>query len=292
MSPDFEKNLRQPPPRHIDIYTQMTILLSGFSQQMGWTFFGFGMLIASFFMPNSDWKHTFIPGPWEEVEGVVVTKESTNTTINDNNVHKYVHKFTYNGKEYVGKSYSLRYFEPGKPVGVTVNARWPRFSRITGAMTGPTPKFAAFVLIFPLVGFSMMIPGIRRQAKALDLLRNGAFTRGQLREKKPTGTVITINDVVYPEYEFTFDFEHAGKTYQAIARTHITEPLEDETLEAILFYPDHPSFNVVYDGISHTPRMDQAGNFIPAPLSHAWVLLAPLFSVLILAIGFKLISIF
>lgn len=292
MAVAYEKSLRQPPPRRIDIYTQLTILLSGFSQQMGWTFFGFGMLIAAIFLPNSDWKHTFIPGPWEETGGVVVTRDPTTTTINDHAVWKYLHKFTLQGEEYLGKSYSLDYLEPGQKVGVTFNTRWPRYSRITGGMTGAAPKFTAFVLIFPLVGLFMLIPGIRRQAKALDLLRNGEFTRGQLREKVSTGTVYSVNDVQYPEYKYTFDFQYNGAAYQAIAITHITEPLEDETLETILFYPDHPSFNVVYDGISSSPRMDPMGNFIPAPITQAWVFLAPTFSILVITIGFKFLSIF
>jgi hypothetical protein len=159
-------------------------------------------------------------------------------------------------------------------------------------MTGTAPKFTAFVLIFPLVGLFMVIPGIRSQAKALDLLRNGEFTRGQLREKESTGTVYSINDVQYPEYKYTFDFQYNGVTYQAIAKTHITEPLEDEALENILFYPGYPTFNVVYDGISNSPRMDQMGNFITAPLGRAWVLLAPAFSILVITVGFKFISIF
>lgn len=292
MAAQLEKNLRQPPPRRMDIYTQLTILLSGFSQQMGWTFFGFGMLIASFFLPDSDWKHTFIPGPWDETEGLVVTRDPTNTTINDNSVWKYVHKFTFQGKEYLGKSYDLDYLEPGQKTGITFNTRWPRYSRITGSMTGPAPKFAAFVLVFPLAGLFMLIPGIRRQAKALDLLRNGEFTRGRLREKESTGTVYSVNETQYPEYKYTFDFQHNGVAYQAMATTHITEPMEDEELETILYYPDYPSFNVVYDGISSSPRMDQMGNFIPAPISKAWVFLAPVFSILVIAIGFKFLSIF
>lgn len=206
----FEKTLRQPPPRHIDIYSQLTILLSGILQQMGWLFFGMGMLFVLIFVP---------------------------------------------------------------------------FTRIAGNESGSMPGFVVFVLVFPIVGLLMVIPGIRSQAKGLDLLRNGEFIRGKIRSKEHTGSTITINDRPYPVMKYTFDFEYQGKTYQADCKTHITEPLEDEAQETILYYPEDPGFNVVYDGITNSPQMDAMGNFKPVSWTKAWVFLCPAFSIFITGIA-------
>lgn len=282
----FEKNLRQSPPRYIDAYTQMTILLSGFLQQMGWFFLGFGMIFVIVFLPFSDWKYVLTRGPWEVVEGVVEQSNPTSSYVNEKQVWEYVHKFSLQGVEYTGESYANEGdFSPGQAVSVRVNVRMPWVSKIEGTRDGVFPKLVIFVLLFPLVGLGMLIPGLRRQSKSLDLLRNGEFTRGKLREKTGTGTMITINDRKYPVYKFIFDFDYKGTTYQAECTTHITEPLEDETQETILFYPDYPSFNVVYDGISNSPQMDAMGNFIAASWKGVLVFLAPAFAIFITTIG-------
>lgn len=286
MGTAFEKNLRQSPPRRIDAYTQTTILLSGLIQQMGWFFLGFGMIFVILFLPFSDWRYSLTRGPWEVVEGEVIAAEATNNSVNDRLVWEYGHRFSLEGIEYTGRSFGYQDdFTVGQKVPVQVNTREPWISKIQGTRTGAFPKFIIVVLIFPLAGVGMIIPGLRRQAKSIDLLRNGAFTRGKLREKEPTGATITINNRSYPVYKFVFDFEYLGATYQSVCKTHVVEPLEDEDQETILFYPDDPSFNVVYDGISSSPKMDAMGNFIPASWTAIRFLLAPAFGIFMLTLG-------
>lgn len=276
----FEKTLRQPPPRRIDVYSQMAIMFSGVIQQMGWLFVGMGMIFVAIFLPFSDWKFTLTKGPWEEVRGIVVSGEPTSSSVNDRLVWEYVHKFSFGAQEYVGESYAFEGdFRPGQEVSICVNTRRPYTSKIVGTQGGTFPKFIAFVLIFPLAGLFMVIPGLRKQAKGLDLLRNGEFTRATIKSKEPTGTTITINNRAYPVMKFTFVFEYQGQKHEAVCRTHLTELLEDEEQETILFYPTKPDFNIVYDGITNSPGMDPMGNFLPVSWTKAWVFLAPAFSI-------------
>lgn len=286
MNANPEKTLRQPPPRYIDAYSQLVILLSGFLQQMGWGFLGFGMIFVLVFFPFTEWKFALATGPWEVVQGEITGSEGTDLSINDQQVWKYGYKFSFDGRDFEGVSYDFYSdLPPGRAVAVRVNARNPVVSNIEGMRYGSRPLFLTFVLIFPVVGLFMIVPAVRKQAKSLDLLRHGEFTRGEVRSKDPTGTTISINNRTYPVYKYTFDFTYLGTTYQAICKAHITEPLEDETLETILFYPNNPGFNAVYDGISNSPRMDGMGNFIPVSWKKIWVFLAPSFSILITAIA-------
>jgi len=270
----------------MDAFSQLVILLSGLLQQMGWGFLGFGMIFVLVFFPFSEWKSALAIGPWEMVQGEITGSEGTSLSINDQVVWKYGFKYSYDGRDFENVSYDFfRDLPSGQAVSVRVNTRNPGVSNIEGMRTGSRPKFLTFVLIFPLTGLFMVIPGLRRQAKSLDLLRHGEFTRGTIKSKDPTGTTITINNRTYPVYKYTFDFEYFGTTYQAVCKTHVTEPLEDEKLETILFYPNNPGFNAVYDGISNSPRMDEMGNFLPVSWKKIWVFLAPSFSIFITAIG-------
>ncbi len=162
------------------------------------------------------------------------------------------------------------------------------FSGIIGAQDAAFPKFVAFVLIFPIAGLFMVIPGLRKQAKGLDLLRNGEFTRAAIKSKEHTGSTIKINNQPYPVMKFTFEFEYQGSKHEAICRTHLTEPLEDEEQETILFYPTKPDFNIVYDGISNSPGMDPMGNFLPVSWTKAWVFLGPAVGIFMTAIALRL----
>jgi len=283
MGDTHEKIFRQAPPRHLDAYTQMTILLGGFFQQFGWAFLGFGMIFVLAFSPFKAWKYALVPGPWEEVEGTVIATDPTNTSVNDNAVYKHGFLYVYQATEYTGICYSLNSYAPGAKVPVKVNARSPEKSKIAGSQTSEAPRFASFVLIFPLVGLVLLVPGIRQQAKTLDLLRYGEFTKGIMINKEATGTVISINNVSYPVMKYTFRFNYGGREYDAVCKTHITEPLEDEERESILFYPDDPHFNAVYDGISGSPQMDAMGYFIPSDWRKAWVFLAPALSIALVA---------
>jgi hypothetical protein len=283
MGDSSEKTFRQPPPRSLNAYTQMTILLGGFFQQFGWAFLGFGMIFVLAFSPFEAWKYALVPGPWDEVKGTVIATDPTNTSINENTVFKHGFLYVYQATEYTGICYSLNSYAPGASVPVKVNVRKPERSKIAGSQTAAAPRFASFVLIFPLVGLIMLVPGVRQQAKTLDLLRYGEFTRGVITNKEATGTVISINNVSYPVMKYTFRFSHGGREYDAVCKTHITQPLEDEERESILYYPDDPKFNAVYDGIYGAPQMDSMGYYIPADWRKAWVFLAPALSIALVA---------
>lgn len=278
MGTAFEKNLRQPPPRHVNPFTQMTMLLSGLYQQMGWLFLGMGMIAVVVFLPLSDWNYFFVRGPWKVIPGVIVAAERSSPD-GKNLVWEYGHKFYLHGVEYTGRSFGYEGdFRVGQKVRIKVNLRNPSISKVEGARTGPFPKYIIFIaLIFPLIGAGLIIPSLRSQAKSIDLLKNGTFTRGKLREKTPTGEVVKINNQRYPVYKFLFEFEYQGASYLAECKTHETGPLQDEEQETIVFYPDNPTLNVVYDSIPNAPEIDAKGNFIQADWTAVRFLVLPAF---------------
>ena len=118
-----------------------------------------------------------------------------------------------------------------------------------------------------------MISGIRRGLRASRLLRFGEQTTGRLKSKTATNTKVNNQRV----YKLVFDFKGCdGATYEATAKTHRPEKLEDERDEPLLYDPMYPSRAVMLDALPGSPRIDQTGSMrAGSPLSVVACLLIP-----------------
>jgi hypothetical protein len=275
-----DRVLRELPPRHLDVYTQATILFGGFLQQFGWIFFGFGMIFVWVFAWNSQVRHWLSNlGQWEETEGIIVMAETTNASQNEVPVVQYTFQYEVNGRRHLGRSYtSGQTFSESENVPVMYKPRQPSRAYIKGSRQAMFGWWAVLVVLFPLIGAVFVAVSIKSNLKFLHLLRIGEFTRGALASRKATGGEVVINSVHYPVYDYRFAFEYAGKAYEATCKTHLGELVEDGAQEIILFDRFRPEYNIVYDVVPNAPRITPDGRMASSGWRSAWVLLLPIVS--------------
>lgn len=217
------------------IYSRLVILLGGMLQQMGWGFFGVGMIFFWIFVMNSEARYLlFLDGKWVETKGILKNVAVTNTEGNDRKMYAYT--FIFKDKAAVHESVwydylRTEYERPNITVPVEFKERNPKRAGIKGMSTSTFPSFVLFVVIFPLLGLGFIIAGIIANLKSLKMLVNGHFTEGKIVSKEATGTVINNKTV----FKFTFEFEPpGGMKHQATCATHQTWKVEDEEMEIIL----------------------------------------------------------
>ncbi|MEO1434195.1 MAG: DUF3592 domain-containing protein [Bacteroidota bacterium] len=274
-TPKSERILREEPPRSIDFFTQLTTLTSGMFTQIGWLFFGFGMVfVLAFGMRPSTIVKTIAAGKWEKTMGTVTRGEGTSGSVNEVTVYRFYYEYELQGRTYTGKCYTTgSLYRDGQRVPVLYKPRKPEISKIEGSRLGQFPIFAGIMTsIFPLIGLIFLIIGTNQNRKALQLLQQGIFTRGTRMSKKATNT--TINEQPVYAYEFAFE-DSAGHQHTAVCKTHITHLVEDEEQEIILYHPVYPNYNVVFDAISSGPSIDSDGRLTSAPRSKALTLIVP-----------------
>jgi hypothetical protein len=278
-SPEM-RHLAEPAPRHVDLFTQATILCGGFMQQFGWVFFAIGSLMAWLFIPASEARFWLEPrGGWQEAPGTIISFESTNASVNDQLVYKYQHVFDLDGRVYTGSSYSLgQPYQVGEEVTVRYRSKAPEVSHIPGTQRAIFPPFVLLVLIFPLVGLGFIIPATVRNLKAIWLLKRGAFTRGKIVGQEYTNATVTINNVAYPVYKYYFEFSVGGRTHTATCRTYQDWKVEDEEEEIILYDRHNPSNSLVFDAAPNMPPIVR-GRLRPAPPGKAVYLILPLLGI-------------
>jgi hypothetical protein len=272
--------IRENPPRNLGIYSRLVILFGGILQQMGWGFFGFGMIFFWIFVMNSEARYLLsFDGKWVETQGVLKNVAVTNTEVNDRKIYAYTFSFTGKGgvHEAVCYDYLRREYErPNITVPVEYKEGNPKRARIKGMSTSTFPSFVLFVVIFPLLGLGFIIAGIIANLKSLKLLVNGHFTKGKIVNREATGTRINNNTV----FKFTFEFETpGGMKHQTTCATHQTWKVEDEEMEIILYDPTYPENAVVFDAIPSAPQIDPQGHLEPAAISAASVFILPIISI-------------
>jgi hypothetical protein len=161
---------------------------------------------------------------------------------------------------------------PGETVPVELVTSNPEVSRIRGLRYRAFGALAGFVLIFPLVGFGMVVHGMRRGLRNIRLLAQGRPARGTLVGKRATN--VKINNA--PVYELTFRFrDRDGREQQGAIRTLHTAPMEDEPHERLLYDPHQPRHIVLLDDLGRDVRVDEHGRLV-AQRGSFLVLLLPI----------------
>lgn len=279
------RHLRQPPPRHISLITQLSILLGGFLNTFGWIFLTFGSLFVWVFGYNSEARFIFDPPieKWEIAEGVILNAERTGSSVNGQNVWQYDFQLYVNERAYSGTSYTItQRFKEGAEVPVLYLFDAPEKSYIKGTKRAHFPAWTALVVsIFPLVGLIMILVTVKRNTKFLRLLQNGQFTRGQLKDKQSTNSSITINGRHYPIYKYEFEFLVGSHCYSAFCQTHLTQRVEDEEKEIVLYNAHDPKDAIVYDAFKNAPDINGQGQLEPMTLKQSWVILLPILFILV-----------
>lgn len=278
-------NLSQKPPRNLPFIQQLTLIFGGIMQQaFGWGFFIMGSLITGIFGYLAEPIIQPSTEKWETVQGVVKDVQATYSRENKVTIYEINSIYMYKGLSYQNISYVKgNRISIGQNLSIRVNPDKPEQSRAEGLRTHPFSGFISFVSFpFLLIGLVMVVISVKKNLKARNMLLYGELTRGTLKEKRNTGSSITINNVRYPIYHYIFEFEYMGKKYEAHGRTHKGWLVEDEAQEKILFDPVNPTQNVIYDAMATIPKMDSQGNIIIANRLYANLIL-PTIGILLFA---------
>ena len=275
-------------PRYVPLSLRLKIVFSGALVWFGYIFFGFGMIFVWVF-GGSEALHNlvFFSGDLTETQAEITQITDANLTINDRKVVNCHYQFQLDQVKHSG---STRAYEGQYKVNKTVAIEYviddPSRSRIKDLII-LSPVFMFLPLIFPVVGLSFIIFGIRKSLKGIWLLRNGKSANGVLVSKEPTNTQINKQTV----YKYTFDFvADDGRTYQAIAKTHDhsrflgEENLEDELkdvehldgiVEPLFYEPYFPSRVMMRDDIPGNVQFNEYGEPKGASFSLCLTLIIP-----------------
>ena len=245
--------------RSVPSSTRLVVMFGGGLQQLGWFLLLFSTPFFWLFVPLKDivaLPLTF--GPMQVANGVIETSERGGASEGDVEVHVMTYTF-YDQDEvqHLGKGYATGWSQPaGSEVSVEYPAGFPGLSRIDGMRRSTFGYAATFVIIFPLVGLGFVWFGIRRGRQWNRLLRNGELALGRLIGKTATNT--TVND--RPVYRLRFEYvTERGQQAYIEARTSLTERLEDEEEEILLYDPRSPDQGVLLDQLPGAVAMDAEG---------------------------------
>ncbi|MGD8453005.1 MAG: DUF3592 domain-containing protein [Phycisphaerae bacterium] len=253
------------PPRAVPLLVRGRVLCGGFANQFGWLFLGFGLVFVWIFVGFGDVSSIFIfRGELDTAMGHVTHGEKTSFSEggdeNNDGTPIYAIHYTFTDEDdrtYDGVSYATgRELDAGANVTIEFPAGSPETSRIRGMRRAPFGALVLITWVFPLVGAIFVVAGLRKGVRGGYLLRNGRLAHGRLLDKKTTNTRINNRMV----YKLTFAFEaDDGVTYEAIARSHEPEKLEDEADELLLYDPLRPEKAVLLDNLPGQPRFDEFG---------------------------------
>jgi hypothetical protein len=267
------------PPRPVPLSVRLRLLFGGMANQLGWLFFGFGMIFFWIFACETDiaalWQFR---GELQTAPGIVTQCDESGFEVNDARVYTHRYQFEHGGHSYQGVSYARgRNQSEGSQVTVEFPADRPQRSRIEGMDTAIMPVWALAIALFPIVGMAVLGYGFHRGLVAARLLRHGNLASGRLVSKEPTGSSVNEQRV----YKLVFEFAaEDGSIRQVATSTHDTARLEDELDEPLVYDPGRPDSAVLLDSLPGTPRIDVQGQIAPLRLiTVVWVLVLPTASV-------------
>jgi hypothetical protein len=262
-----------PPPRRVPLSLAVLNRLNLISQ-IGWFVFGFGMIFFWAFGMNGDFSFLTFRGELARVMGKVTTVEDTGASENKRRVRANHYEYSVAGQRFQATSYSTGDSKaPGESVTVEYKEGDPEASRIEGMrrkMFGPA---VAFVVIFPLIGFAILVFAMKAGSHRTHLLQNGLFTTGKLISKEATNMTVNKRRVMELTFEFT---ARDGRRCQAKARTTDTARLEDEAQEPLLYDPENPETAYVLDEIPSRPAINGLGELEGRPVAAFASLILPL----------------
>jgi hypothetical protein len=264
------------PPRAVPLCTWATVLFGGVLQQIGWLFFGFGMIFFYIFGLEAD-----LSGLWmglmdtRQATGVITSVEDTNASENDYPVYAVNYRYVAaDGTEVEATAYSTGYYpDVGQRVAVEYLRGSPDVSRVEGMRRRTFGPGAIFVVIFPLAGAILTFFGLLEGLRASRLLSIGRLAFGKLTSTAGTNTTINNRQVM----AMTFSFRaHDGATYDVTSKTSRPENLDDQAEELILYDPDDPTRGAAVDALPGSLQVDQSGVIRPGrPLACLTTLIIP-----------------
>lgn len=250
-------------PRTIAPKTIKSIYLSGLFSAVGWLFLAIGSVVFFSMLSATNARYACSAAhKWGETTATVTgVKPNYNKKGNYIEYYDYEFEFTVAGEKYTGSS-SSNYPQTDITTAAPIRylLRNPNTSGIIGMRMGTMPLIIPFILlIFPILGLLLLISNHYQKRKMIHLLQNGMVAYAQFFHK--TMTSDKTNNIKHAEY--SFKFEVADKTYFAKSRTPHYDTIEDEEKELILYSPENPAQNFVYESGGWVPTINSEGEFNP-----------------------------
>ncbi|MEK6375905.1 MAG: DUF3592 domain-containing protein [Acidobacteriota bacterium] len=261
-----------PPPRPVPFSLSILNSLNAIAQ-IGWAVFGFGMIFFWGFVTNADFSFITFRGARSNTSGVVTRISDTSASEGKRRIRANHYQYSVAGRTFDGVSFSNRgEVSEGDRVNVEYRVDSPEQSRIEGQRRKMFSAGVAFVTIFPLIGLGLLIGAMRWGSRRARLLRDGVLTTGVLKAKRPTNTTVNNRRVFELDFEFT---ARDGRKHLAKARSSITDRLEDERQELLLYDPEKPEDAVLIDDAPSRPKLDETGGLAPRRVAAVLAMILP-----------------
>jgi len=269
------------PPRPVPLLVRQRVLFGGMTSQMGWVFFGFGMIFFWAFVWRADLTSWYrFRGVVPVADGQVIRSSDTGASEGGSKnrrgtpIYKNEFLFLVDDREYRNASYAVgTRLAVGRRVRVQYLANDPSLARIQGMRANVFGPAVLFVLLFPSVGFGLVVFSVSRGIKACRLLSHGVPTTGRLISKEATAVKENGRSV----YKLTFEFETGeGRSCTATARTNAPEKFREQG-EPLVYDPENPVRAVMLDNLPGAPHIGDDGHvYCRQPTRALLSLLVPL----------------
>lgn len=239
-------------PRQIPLLVKLSLFLGDVIFILGLIFSLIGvasMVLISLLVDFSSLRFS----PDTIAKGTITAIEDANASENNHRIYKFQYQYSLDGDSFKsGYSYdSNGELKVGDRVEVECESASTK-SRIKGMKLAPfSPWLLLPFSIFPLVGMVMLLFGVRKGVRNLDLLTNGILAKAKVTHKERTNTRIN-NQYVYKVF---FEFKTAdGKMAQSSVNTHKPYLVEDEPEEMMLYKPETPEKAVLLDALQRSVK--------------------------------------
>jgi hypothetical protein len=244
---DYQRSSNTGTGRNIPIGIKLGVLFGGATFLIGFIFLAMGLLFVFIFGSLADFSSMTFSDSTPTTSAIIKRITDGAGTVNDRPVLCYTYNYYVGNKKYTGYSYSeTALLEIGDTVEVQYKKEEPVKSRIPGMRLSAFPAWVLLIILpFVLIGAGFSGYNIYKGIQNIKILSVGKTGLGKLLYKNPTGTRINNRTV----YELTFEFKVGDKSYQAIAKSHTPEKLEDEHEEMLVYNPQFPEEAVMLDSL-------------------------------------------
>ena len=245
--------------RNLTLGLKFKILFSAPTIIIGIAFTLMSTLFSFVFIGMADFSSFKFSDNDKITQGTVTAVIPTNASENDVPVYKFEFEYTQaNGT--LTKDFCFangQVFDVGESVNIQYTNHKPPLAKIVDTKKAEFGIFPVFILLpFFVIGLSFLIFPLISRLKAIRILENGIVGKGVLIQKLPTNVSINKRTV----YELVFKFTATdGKSYKAIAKSHIPERLEDEQEELLVYLAEKPWEAVLLDTLPRQVKRVMVG---------------------------------
>lgn len=245
----------------------------------------FGILTSWAFGVDQIFKSWYqFSGTLDHTEGLVIEVGESAGSEGNVPVMQMDYVFDVDGREYKGRSYFTgEFYEKGSKVEVEYAFMNPEYSRISGLRSSLFGAGIVFVLLFPLIGFIMVLTGITIGRKTVNLLKNGKPVFGKLVKKSVSN--ISVNNVPLDSLTFEYSAEDS-KAYSVSLNKAPTHHLQVDSQQRMLYNPKAPRYARLLDDLPGSVILNSTGNFQRRENANLFtdiiVLILPVFTLYIL----------